>query len=98
MTQLITHACTTLMNVDSLTEQQCRAELKNLQSQSFDKDLQLLDLKQKVMHLDGLIVRICDHFIEENFSKLHAEVERLAKHLQEQRAESKVAAARKVRR
>ena len=95
MNQLITHACTTLMNVDALTEAQCRAELKNLQAQSFDKDLQLIDLKQKTAHLDGLLVKVCDLFIAENFSKLHAEVERMAKHLQEQRA---ARAAGKVRR
>ncbi len=27
MSGVITHACTTLMNVDALTEEQCRAEL-----------------------------------------------------------------------
>lgn len=98
MTQLITHACTTLMNVDVLTEAQCRAELKNLQAQSFDKDLQLVDLKQKATHLDDLLIKLCDLFIEENFSKLHAEVGRMARYLQEQRAAAKAAAARRVRR
>ena len=98
MTQLITHACTTLMNVDALTEQQCRAELKSLQDQSFIKDIQLIQLKKTNSRLNEMLEHLCDMFIEESFSKLHAELHRMSVFLQEQRAAAKAAAARKVRR
>lgn len=97
MTQLITHACISLMNVDALTEEQCRAELKSLQELSFAKDLQIIHHKGTAARLDTLLERLCDLFIEENFSKLHAELHRLSVFLQERRAEIKAAAAaRKV--
>lgn len=95
MNRLITHACTSLMNVDSLTEEQCRAELKNLQELSFAKDLQIITHKETAARLDSLLERLCDLFIDENFSKLHAELHRMSVFLQEKRAEIK-AAARKV--
>ncbi|WP_435608521.1 hypothetical protein [Pseudomonas knackmussii] len=97
MNRLITHACTSLMNVDSLTEEQCRAELKSLQDLSFAKDLQIIQHRGTAARLDSLLERLCDLFIEENFSKLHAELHRMSVFLQEKRAELKTAAAvRKV--
>ncbi|NMZ73428.1 hypothetical protein HBO32_09985 [Pseudomonas nitroreducens] len=97
MSGVITHACTTLMNVDALTEEQCRAELKSLQELSFAKDLQIITHKETAARLDSMLERLCDLFIEENFSKLHAELHRMSVFLQEKRADLKAAAAaRKV--
>lgn len=93
MKQLITHACTSLMNVDSLTEEQCREELKNLQDLSFGKDLQIIHHKGAAVRLNTMLERLCDLFIEEKFSKLHAELHDLSVFLQEKRAENKAAAA-----
>ena len=93
MKQLITHACTSLMNVDSLTEEQCREELKNLQELSFAKDLQIIHHKGAAHRLNAMLERLCDLFIEEKFSKMHEELHGLSAFLLEKRAEIKAAAA-----
>ncbi|MCY1266042.1 hypothetical protein D9M68_437540 [compost metagenome] len=86
MNGVVTHAGSTLLNVDALTEQQCRQELKRAQGEGFAKDLQIIELKRNYAAIERLLVRLLDHFINENFSKLHADMKPLAEHLQEQRA------------
>lgn len=93
MTDLITHAYTPMMNVDAMSEQECRAALKDLLQEAFAKDQQLIELKIGCQKLDGMLVKLLDSFIAENFSKLHADMKPMAEYLQEQRAAQ---AARKV--
>ncbi|MCY1291385.1 hypothetical protein D9M70_405710 [compost metagenome] len=94
MSGVVTHAGTTLMNVDALTEQQCREELKSLMAQAFGKDLLINDLKTERAKLDALLVKLVELFIAEKYSAVHDELRRMATHLQEQRAAAK--AARRV--
>lgn len=82
---VLVHACTTLMNVDALTEAQCRKELKELQAAAFSKDLMIIELKTQAAKLDGHLIRLLDLFIAENYSKLHAAMKPMAEHLQEHR-------------
>lgn len=93
MTAVITHAYTPMMNVDAMSEQECRAALKDLLQEAFAKDQQLIELKTGCHKLDGMLVKLLDSFIAENFSKLHADMKPMAEYLQEQRA---AMAARKV--
>lgn len=97
MNAVITHACTPMMNVDALSEQECREALKDLLKDAFAKDQQLIELKISIHKLDGMLVKLLDSYIAESFSKLHADMKPMAEHLQEKRAEIKAAAsARKV--
>ncbi|MNO72101.1 hypothetical protein D3C76_630360 [compost metagenome] len=91
MNGVVTHACTTLMNVDALTEQQCREELKRALDEGFMKDQQLIELKVGIHKLDGMLVKLLDLFIAGNFAKLHADMKPMAEYLQEQRAAAKAA-------
>jgi hypothetical protein len=83
---VVTHACTTILDVDALSEVQCRKELKELQAKAFGKDLLIIDLKTAAAKLDGHLIRLLDLFIAENYSKLHAVMKPMAEHLQEVRA------------
>lgn len=93
MSEVITHAYTPLMNVDAMSEQDCRQALKDLLRAGFAKDQQLIELKVGCQKLDDMLVKLLDLFISEKYSKLHAEMKPMAEFLQEQRA---AAAARKV--
>ena len=86
MSGVITHAYTPLMNVDAMSEQDCRQALKDLLKDGFAKDQQLIELKVGCQKLDGMLVKLLDLFISENYSKLHAEMKPMAEYLQEQRA------------
>ena len=86
MSGVITHAYTPLMNVDTMSEQDCRQALKDLLQDGFAKDQQLIELKIGCQKLDGMLVKLLDLFISERYSKLHAEMKPIAEHLQEQRA------------
>lgn len=93
MSQVITHAYTPLMNVDAMSEADCRQALKDQLRDGFAKDQQLIELKVGISKLDGMLVKLLDSFIAENYSKLHADLKPMAEYLQEQRA---AAAGRKV--
>jgi len=93
MSGVITHAYTPMMNVDAMSEQDCRQALKELLQDGFAKDQQLIELKVGCQKLDGMLVKLLDLFISERYSKLHAEMKPMAEYLQEQRAAQ---AARKV--
>lgn len=86
MSGVITHAYTPLMNVDAMSEQDCRQALKDLLQDGFAKDQQLIELKVGCQKLDGMLVKLLDLFISESYSKLHAEMKPMAEYLQEQRA------------
>ncbi|MDF3845768.1 hypothetical protein P3W55_29015 [Pseudomonas citronellolis] len=93
MSGVITHAYTPWLNVDVMSEQECRAALKDLLQEAFAKDQQLIELKIGSHKLNDMLVKLLDLFISENYSKLHAEMKPMAEYLQEQRAAK---AARKV--
>ncbi|WP_236175559.1 hypothetical protein [Pseudomonas pseudonitroreducens] len=86
MSEVITHAYTPLMNVDAMSEQDCRQALKDLLQDGLAKDQQLIELKIGCHKLDSMLVKLLDSFIAENFSKLHADMKPMAEYLQEQRA------------
>ncbi|HHZ7908908.1 TPA: hypothetical protein ACWL5W_002790 [Pseudomonas aeruginosa] len=91
---VITHAYTPLMDVDSMSEEDCRLALKDVLQDGFAKDQQLVELKTGIHKLDRMLVKLIDPFIAGDFSKLHAELQSMAAYLQEQRAAQK--SARKV--
>ncbi|WP_275629837.1 hypothetical protein [Pseudomonas sp. 273] len=93
MSGVITHAYTPWLNVDAMSEQECREALKDLLQEAFAKDQQLIELKTGSHKLNDMLVKLLDLFISENYSKLHAEMKPMAEYLQEQRAAK---AARKV--
>lgn len=86
MSGVITHAYTPWLNVDVMSEQECRAALKDLLQEAFAKDQQLIELKIGSHKLNDMLVKLLDLFISENYSKLHAEMKPMAEYLQEQRA------------
>ncbi|ALU48231.1 TPA: hypothetical protein NI607_006335 [Pseudomonas aeruginosa] len=91
---VITHAYTPLMDVDAMSEEDCRLALKDVLQDGFAKDQQLVELKTGIHKLDRMLVKLIDLFIAGDFSKLHAELQSMAAYLQEQRAAQK--SARKV--
>ncbi|MFG9328103.1 hypothetical protein ACEP1W_19230 [Pseudomonas aeruginosa] len=91
MSNVITHAYTPLMNVDAMSEEDCRQVLKDVLRDGFAKDQQLVELKAGIHKLDNTLVKLIDLFIAGNFSKLHMQLQDMAVYLQEQRAASKSA-------
>ncbi|MDV8139139.1 hypothetical protein ACM7LD_35270 [Pseudomonas aeruginosa] len=88
---VITHAYTPLMDVDAMSEQDCREALKDVLRDGFAKDQQLVELKTGIHKLDNTLVKLIDLFIAGSYSKLHAQLQDMAVYLQEQRAASKSA-------
>ncbi|MGC3514571.1 hypothetical protein ACPTJI_07365 [Pseudomonas aeruginosa] len=84
---VITHAYTPLMDVDSMSEQDCREALKDVLRDGFAKDQELVELKTISHKLDSMLVKLIDLFIAGHFSKLHAELQCMAVYLQERRAQ-----------
>ncbi len=66
MSEVITHAYTPLMNVDAMSEQDCRQALKDLLQNGFAKDQQLIELKIGCHKLESMLVKLLDLFISEN--------------------------------
>ncbi|WP_242532324.1 hypothetical protein [Pseudomonas aeruginosa] len=69
---VITHAYTPLMDVDAMSEQDCREALKDVLRDGFAKDQELVELKTISHKLDSMLVKLIDLFIAGHFSKLHA--------------------------
>ncbi|NMX60226.1 hypothetical protein [Pseudomonas sp. WS 5079] len=86
MSEVIVHACSTLCNPDLLTDQQVREELKRATTELFNKDLQIIELKQYARQLDNILVKLAQLQIAGNLSDVHSELQRLAAHYQQQKA------------
>ncbi|HHR0444947.1 TPA: hypothetical protein ACSXXW_000946 [Pseudomonas aeruginosa] len=84
---VITHAYTPLMDVDAMSEEDCRLALKDVLREGFEKDLELVELKTVSHKLDGMLIKLIDLFIAGSFSKLHTELQCMAVYLQERRAQ-----------
>ncbi|NNA49728.1 hypothetical protein HBO17_06630 [Pseudomonas lactis] len=63
-----------------------RAELKRATEELFSKDLQIIQLKEYVHRLDGILVKLAQLQLVGKYSDIHTELQRLAAHYQLQQA------------
>lgn len=80
------HMAITLMNPESLTREQLNTEFTRLQNEAFSKDIELAAFKAGLQKLDQMLCGLLEMRIANRWADLHAELDRMTEHYQEQKA------------
>ncbi|ARG85409.1 TPA: hypothetical protein ACHTJ0_006244 [Pseudomonas aeruginosa] len=95
---VITHAYTPLMDVDSMSEEDCRLALKDVLRDGFAKDQQMVELKtinhtlnQQLNHANNILIKLAELKLAYQHEAYEAELEQLAAYYLHLKAEQQTA-------
>ncbi|WP_457958299.1 hypothetical protein [Pseudomonas aeruginosa] len=95
---VITHAYTPLMDVDAMSEEDCRLALKDVLRDGFVKDQQMVELKtvnhtlnQQLNHANNILVQLARLQLAGETEAVQEEMQRLAAYYQQQKTAQRAA-------
>ncbi|MDI6672327.1 hypothetical protein QMA79_21135 [Pseudomonas aeruginosa] len=95
---VITHAYTPLMDVDAMSEEDCRLALKDVLRDGFAKDQQMVELKtinhtlnQQLKHANNILIKLAELKLAYQHEAYEAELEQLAAYYLHLKAEQQTA-------
>ncbi|HBP5712226.1 TPA: hypothetical protein L6B33_24075 [Pseudomonas aeruginosa] len=74
---VITHAYTPLMDVDAMSEEDCRLALKDVLREGFEKDQLIVQLKQQAHHANNILIKLAELKLAYQHEAYEAELEQL---------------------